>query len=337
MMDFNEFKSSIIENIMDFLPERYEGMGIALQEVTKNNGQCLTGLLIRMENSNVAPCIYLDQYYAQYQNGRDMDDILHAISDVRTSNEAIHFDADRITDFEQVRDKIICRLVNAETNGEYLSDKPHMQMDDLVVVYAVRLGSYEGGQMSVAITNNIMENYGITIKELHEIALHNLSESAIEFKSMRETMIDLMFPDGLPENDPMERLLPKEDNMRSMYVLTNAERLNGAAAVLDRNTMDRIAEKFGGDYIVIPSSIHEVIILPITADVSLSEIEQVIQDVNSEYVSPEERLSNHAYRYDSKSHKLVMMSGVELRTMGQEQVEMAISRILKGECDGESN
>lgn len=314
MMDFEEFKHSVMENIRNFLPEMYGGAGIALQEVTKNNDQRFTGLLIQTENSNVAPCIYLDQYYAQYQEGRDMDDILQAITDVRTANEAMdHFDADRIMDFEQARDKIICRLVNAETNGEYLSDKPHMQMDDLAVVYAVSLGILEGGRMSAAITDNIMESYGITAEELHEAALQNLSESAIEFKSMRDVMIEMMFPEGLSENDPRAAMLPPEESMPNIYVLTNADKVDGAAAVLDEKTMEGIAEKLGGDYVVIPSSIHEVLILPADTGMDRREIERMIQEVNDGAVAPEERLSDHAYQYDSLAHKLVRMDRMEER------------------------
>ena len=314
MMNFEEFKNQVADIIKDYLPAEYADASVRLQEVTKNNDQRLTGLAVFTEESGIAPNIYLDQYFAQYEEGRDMESILQEIADVRESMEiAGEFDAGFITDFDRVRDKIFCRLVNAETNEEYLSNKPHMQMEDLAVVYAVHMQAPPFGRGSVSITDNLMEGYGITAEELHEIALHNLSESSIEFKSMRDVLIEMMFPEGLSENDPRAAMLPPEEGMPSMYVLSNAEKLNGAAAVLDGKTMEDIAEKLGGDYVVIPSSIHEVIILPITEGLDRQDIEQIIQNVNAGQVAPEERLSGHAYQYDSLTHELVRMDKMEER------------------------
>lgn len=312
MMDFEEFKYSVMENIRHFLPERYADAAITLQEVTKNNDQKLTGLLIRTENGEVTPIIYLDQYYEQYQAGQSMDDIFNTIAAVRTADEIVeHFDRGSIADFEHIKDKIICKLVNAEMNEEYLSDKPHKQIEDLAVMYAIDLGSNYGGHMTAPVTESMMKRYGLGIHELHEIALHNLSESSIEFKSMKDIIIEMMFPDGIPENYMMASLPFSDMDAIPMYVLTNAEGMNGAAAVLDKRTMESIAVQFGGDFVVIPSSIHEVIVLPFTEDLSQREIEQIIRDVNAEHVAPDERLSDHAYKYDSKLHKLVRMNYAE--------------------------
>ena len=313
MMDFEEFKNNVMENIKDFLPERYEDASVSLQEVTKNNDMQLTGLMVKTEDSNIAPNIYLEGFFEQYQDGRDMEDILQSIADVRVQHEmAQGFDVSKLTDFDQVKDKIICKLVNEEMNANYLSDKPHTQMEDLAVIYAIDLGGGEGGRMSAPITQALMENYGITTEELHDIALQNLADSKIEFKSMRDMLVEMMFPDGVPENDPMAAMmLPPEDGMPPIYVLSNADKLNGAAAVLDSKTMEDISEKLGGDFVVIPSSIHEVIVIPMNEDIDRGQIEGMIQEVNAGQVAPEERLSDHAYQYDSKEHELVRMDKME--------------------------
>ena len=314
MMDFEEFRNNVMENIKDYLPERYENASVSLQEVIKNNDMQLTGLMVKTEDSNIAPNIYLEGYFEQYQDGRDMEDILQNIADVRIEHEmAQGFDVSKLTDFEQVKDKIICKLVNEEMNANYLSDKPHTQMEDLAVIYAIDLGGGEGGRMSAPITQALMENYGITTEELHDIALHNLSESKIEFKSMRDMLVEMMFPEGLSENDPRAFMLPPEEENPSMFVLSNEDKLNGAAAILDSKTMEDISEKLGGDFIVIPSSIHEVIVLSVTDEMDRQTIESMIQEVNAGQVAPEERLSDHAYQYDSKEHELVRMDKMEER------------------------
>lgn len=311
MMNFDEFKANIADNIKKYLPEQYRDAEVVIQEVTKSNDIVLSGLMIKTEDSNIAPNIYLENFYEQYTGGKDMAEIMQAISDIRVNNEiAKGFDTSRITDLSKVEDHIICRLVNQEMNAEFLSNRPYTVFEDLAVVYAVDLGSHEGGRMTAPITNQMMEQYGITTEELHSIALHNLSESQIDFKTMRETLMEMM---GVSADDPqMEFMLPPDDEM-GMYILTNAEKLDGAATILDAKTMQDISEKLGGDFIVLPSSRHEVIVLPMRDDMDRRTLESMVRDVNAGQVAPEDRLSDHVYQYDSENHELVRMDTLEER------------------------
>ena len=314
MMDFEEFTQQVAKEVKRFLPEKYDDASVTLQDVTKNNDQQLTGLMIKTEDTNIAPNNYLEGYFEQYQDGKDFEDIVRDIADVRVRHELNQdFDVSKITDFDQVKDHIICKLVNAEMNAEYLADKPHTQVEDLAVMYAVDLGGGEGGKMTAPITNALMEQYGVTTQELHDIAIHNLAESQIEFKTMRDVLIDMMFPDGISENDPRAFMIPPEEENPSMYVLSNAEKLNGAAALLDAKTMEDISEKLGGDFIVLPSSIHECIVLPVNEDMDRHTLEAMVQDVNAGQVAPEERLSDHVNMYDSQEKELVLADKMEER------------------------
>ena len=236
------------------------------------------------------------------------------IADVRVKHEMSQdFDVSKLTDFDQVKDHIICKLVNAEMNKDYLADKPFTPVEDLAVIYAIDLGGNESGHMTAPITNKLLESYGITEQELHDIAIHNLAESQIEFKTMRDVLVDMMFPEGIQEGDPRAFMLPPEEENPSMYVLSNADKLNGAAAILDSKTMEDISEKLGGDFIVLPSSIHEVIVLPVNEDMDRQTLEAMVQDVNAGQVAPEERLSDHVYMYDSQAKELVLADKMEER------------------------
>ena len=322
MMDFEEFKASVAEQIKDYLPEQYADASVTIQDVTKNNDQQLSGLMIRTEDNNIAPNIYLEQFYEQYTDGRDMENILQNIADIRVSHEMEQgFDISKITDFDQVKDHIICKLVNAEMNQDYLVDKPFTPVEDLAVIYAIDLGGNESGHMTAPITNNLLQQYGITEQELHDIAIHNLAESQIEFKTMRDVLVDMMFPEGIQEGDPRAFMLPPEEEKPSMYVLSNSDKLNGAAAILDSKTMEDISEKLGGDFIVLPSSIHEVIVLPVNEDMDRQTLEAMVQDVNAGQVAPEERLSDHVYMYDSQAKELVRADKMEERRQERETAQ----------------
>ena len=322
MMDFEEFTQQVAKEVKRFLPEKYDNAEITLQEVTKNNDQQLTGLMIKTEDTNIAPNIYLEGYFEQYQDGKDIEDIVRDIADVRVKHEMSQdFDVSKLTDFDQVKDHIICKLVNAEMNKDYLADKPFTPVEDLAVIYAIDLGGNESGHMTAPITNKLLESYGITEQELHDIAIHNLAESQIEFKTMRDVLVDMMFPEGIQEGDPRAFMLPPEEENPSMYVLSNADKLNGAAAILDSKTMEDISEKLGGDFIVLPSSIHEVIVLPVNEDMDRQTLEAMVQDVNAGQVAPEERLSDHVYMYDSQAKELVRADKMEERRQERETAQ----------------
>ena len=297
MMNFEEFKKSVAENIKDYLPEEYQNAQVTIQEVTKSNDIVLSGLMIRTEDNNIAPNIYLENFYQEYEEGKDFSEIMQTISDVRVHNEMSKgFDVSRLTDLDKVRDNIICRLVNKEMNEDFLENKPYTSFEDLAVVYAVNLGNLQGGRMTAPITNQMMEQYGITKEELHDIALHNLANSQLEFKSMRDTLMEMM---DITEDDPKAFMLPPDEGPQ-MYILTNSDKVDG------------------GDFVVLPSSRHEVIVLPPSEEMDRRVLENMVQDVNAGQVAPEDRLSDHVYQYDSENHELVRMDKLEERRAERE-------------------
>ena len=126
-MNYEDFKNEVAGRIRDFLPEKYADADISIHTVVKNNDQKLDGLKILLEDSNIAPNIYLEQFFAEHEKGVPMDDILAEIADIRVNDEPSHqFDVNGLTDYDSVKDKITCRLVNAEQNKEFLADKPHI-------------------------------------------------------------------------------------------------------------------------------------------------------------------------------------------------------------------
>ena len=325
-MNYEEFKQEVTDRIKDFLPEKYADADVSIQTVVKNNDQKLDGLMVKLEDSNIAPNIYLNQFFEQHEDGRPMDDILQAIADVRTQHEVSHdFDVSKLTDFDSVKDRITCRLVNAEQNAEYLTDKPHTMVDDLAVTYHIAIGKEESGTMSAPITSRLMEGYGVDVEQLHKIALENMDTlTPATFKSMTETMVDMMLPDmmrsGMSEEEAREAVAamipPTPDEM--MYVLSNSDKLNGAAVLLNDKVMDSITEKLGQDYYILPSSVHEVLIVPKTEQADLKTLENMVREVNATQVAPEERLSDPVYAYDAKAHELFRADKAEERGAARE-------------------
>lgn len=311
-MNFDEFKQAIVDNIKDYLPAKFEESDVEVRQVLKNNDTVLDGLTIQDPDTNVAPTIYLNQFFEEYQNGRDLNDIIGDIADVYIANTVDkQMDVSIVTDFEKAKGNILPRLVNAEENQELLAQRPHMIMDDLAVTYHLEMGKSDNGNMSVAITNTILDMYGISQEELHDLAVANLEEKMpATFQGMSEVVKEMMLPQimsdlGLSKEaalDYIEQMIP--DGNEQMYVLSNDSRLNGAATVLNEKAMEDIAEKVGGDFFILPSSIHELLVVPKQDGMDYSSLEAMVQEVNATQVAPEEKLSDHVYEYDAKEKEL---------------------------------
>lgn len=309
-MTFDEFKQEIADNIKEYLPDKYADSMVQINAVQKNN-ETLDALSVTSPDSNVSPTIYLNSFYEDYQNGRDMEDIIDSIADLRVEYEVNQdFDVSSITDFEKVSDKIAARLYGMEGNEELLSVRPHTTMDDLAVTYCIMLGDNENGSMSVPITNQIMETWGVTQEDLQRLAKENCDTlTPSKFVSMNAVMTDMMIPQimddyGISREEASQMIndmIPADDKM---FVLTNEQKLNGAAALLDEKMMEQITEKVGNDFYILPSSVHEVLIVPKEAGMDFKDLEAMVQEVNATQVAPQDKLSDHVYQYDNETREV---------------------------------
>ena len=290
---FDEFLTVVTNRVWEYLPECFSDARFELSTVAKNNGFVLTGLVIRSNTSNTSPVIYLDQYYEAYMDGRDIDDILREIAQVRLETEVKDsFGAENIMDFDFVKDKIVPRLSSIEWNTGLLEVRPHTQIADLAVTYYVMLAQDETVVASIPVTFKLMETWEVEVDTLHELALQNLTRLfPTTFMSM-SSMLRGLLP-SIEDDDSSDGLIPQDD---MMFILTSEQKLNGAANILDKAMMDRILDKFGSDFYLLPSSIHEWILVSDTG-LNPTFLTSMVREVNAGEVSVEERLSSHVYRY----------------------------------------
>ena len=316
-MTYEEFKKEVAEKIKDFLPEEYKNAEVKIQDVVKNNDTHLSGLTIQKEGENISPTLYLEGYFEQLEEGNNsLNGILSRIAD--TYDQAMNNDISKeaqsivnsITDYEVTKDKIVPRVVNREANEERLKEMPHTEMgDDLAVTYHVDLGRDGDGSMSVAITNQMMESYDVSVEDLHERACANMgSITPTQVKSMQETLLEIMVP-GYAEMSEEEKNQASYEmgfdrtEEAGMYVISNTEKSFGAAALLDSEALDKFEEEIGPFYIL-PSSVHECILVPKSNEMELSALESMVQEVNATQVAPNEILSDHVYAYDSETKEI---------------------------------
>ncbi len=300
-MKFDEFKDAVVGKIREYLPETFANADVRLQVVTKNNDLQLTGLTIKAVNSNIAPTIYLEQFFDAYEKGEDINVILQKIADMRISNEfQENFDVDEITDFNRCKGNIVPRLIGKNWNKELLQSRPHKEVADLAVTYCIMLGEDKNGTMSVPVSNELMSSWNISVNELHDIAIANMEKITPPlFSSISDVIGNILLDNAEISREEKEQALSEvsfKDDV--MFVLTNTQKVHGAAQILNRNVMGRIISQIETkEFYILPSSIHEVLIIPSTPDMDVSMLESMVREVNQTQVSPEERLSDNVYVY----------------------------------------
>lgn len=250
-----------------------------------------------------------------------------------------------LLDFEQVKDSIVFRVVGAKKNQDRLENMPHRIENDMAVIYQIMLQKAGDGVATTQISNDMMQRMGVDEKMLHEAAFENTPRKFPEsFKSMHEVMKDILSKDfmgvnldDLDADDDMKEFLEAmlEDGMSaseaghpSMYVLSNDRGLNGAAALFYPEVQEKIAEQMGSDYFVLPSSVHEVLIIPDRGDMDYRELRDMVNDINRTQVAPDEVLTGEVYSYDKESRQLMLASEREERSQVVEKSDEKKSSIM---------
>ncbi len=278
------------------------GWRVAVQKIDKNNGVIYTGLCVSRDGEQVSPIVYINDYYDTYKNGNATPaDVADYVADAcRKKRHTVNMRY--LLDYGNVRSRIVYKLVNTEKNREALEDLPHKAFLDLSIVFQCTVEHKGIGSAYILIHNAHVKLWGVSVEELYRAATENTPRlRGYELKSMEKIVREIMQRqkaggqfdgDGLTENIGCG--IP-------MYVLSNVQRTEGAACILYPNFLKDFAEAIGGGFYIIPSSIHEVLILPagITDDAKECDgIREMIREVNDTQVLEEEILSYSLYYYD---------------------------------------
>ncbi len=288
---------------------------VSLEEVRKNNGVMFLGLKIRCKNRNVFPLIYLESFLESYEEGTPMGQIVDQIQFLYEKGMPDNnLKMDFFQDFEQVKDRILYRLVNAAKNEKMLEEVPHIRFLDLAVCFYYSFYEKTLGIGSIMVYNTHVAAWKTNVEELMRLAAEN-TPRLCGLKVMR---MDELFPellegtggDDSPEGIPEEGLEPQAgvDPSVSFEILSNRQGVYGASAILYPGVLQGIAERYGGDVYLLPSSVHEMILLPAEREEDADAFRRMVCQVNEEVVSPEDVLSQNVYRYDSRQGRLLIIS-----------------------------
>ncbi len=291
IMNFNVFVETIVQQLQKRMGEVYE---IRVTEVTKNNDIRLTGIIMLKRSDRISPTIYLEEPYRRFRGGAGIEAI---VDDIVMLYEAqvrdVDLDMQFFCEYECVKDRIFHKLINYEKNRKLLEDVPHFRWCDLAIVFYYLMKEKTLGNATILIHENHSKMWGQSASDLYRTAQHN----------MKRRMPDLMVP--------MEKLVGELTGIQiedmpetDLYVLTNKEKFYGASAMLYSDQMRVLADRLQSDLLILPSSVHEVLLLPDDTGKDYSFYRKMVAEVNETQVEPEEILSGSLYRYERKKAEI---------------------------------
>ena len=240
------------------MPEEYQGATVDIVHVQKNNDQDRVGMTIRKEGQTVAATVYLERYYAEFPEWVSEQTIFTTIAEgylkSQTELSQIKAMANSVKDYDSVKDSIRIQVVNKEANQESLRHCPQKEVEgtDLLAVFRVMFYNQGKECASALITDAVMEKWDTDLDSLYETALKNTVDQA---PAQINSMMSVLF--GGEESLAPEEVFRDE----GLYILTNPQKNNGAAAMLYPGLLQSIAEATQSSFYILPSSIHEVLLM----------------------------------------------------------------------------
>ncbi len=307
------------DNVKEILAKRLPDCQVKVHNVVKNNDTALTGIAIRQKGSSVSPVIYLNQFYEQYQDGlKNEEETADAIENLYHSKEKqdlSKINADSIQNFEHIKKNIGFRLVNAQRNEKRLKDMPYRTVLDLAVTYGIHVGELKDTVCSVSVTEKMRKTWCVTEEMLYKLALQNTpKQNRGIVKPLAPVLKGLC---GCGDGDGADAktfsyrdfdiTVSEGSKSLPLYIATNKSGIHGASTILFPDFMDKVGSLLG-NFFILPSSIHETLLLPADDETKPQGLLEIVYNVNRNIISEEEILSDNVYHYDVNTKKLSIVS-----------------------------
>lgn len=299
MMNIQEFTQEACTEIAKVL-----GCEVQYKEVEKLNGAKHYGLIILEPGCNVAPTLYLEPFFDMYLYTKNWKDTVgRIIRAYQADSFPKRLDMGWFKDFEKVRGRIFHKLVNFEANTELLEDIPYTRYLDFAIIYCIYYKDDEIGSGSILIHNSHLEAWGCTTQDLARLAEENTPRIfPLAISTMGNVLRECL--------GDMEDLPPDEEDIPApMYIMTNEAKTNGAITILYPNALKNLADRIHSDVVILPSSVHEVILLPLQRDHNVKELRDAVYEINRRELDREDFLSDNVYLYRRDTGSIEIADG----------------------------
>ena len=308
-MEYNEFCQKVTKEVSRMLGKTYS---VRQEKVVKNNQIEYQAIVISKNQVRIAPTIYLESYYNDYKDGKNLTDIgLDIVVHYENCKDELDVDINMLTSYEYMRERVYVRVVNTEMNRELLRSMPHIEYGNLSMTIYGQLDDGTNQHATMNVVNKHLDIWEVSEDELFQQAISNTkTNKPMVLKKMSEVLMDMLKSKldncGYEPNEDDEfddivegaKRCIEESKHTEMYVLTNKSGYAGAVNMLFDDIMSNVIEQIDDDVYILPSSIHEIILVPKGSGSSMEELANIVQSVNGSEMDPKEILSNQVYLYE---------------------------------------
>lgn len=317
MLRHKIFAEGVVKDIKDYLPFCYEDIKCEVVEKERNNGQRRVGIMFSRPGQEIDPIIYVEPFYKSVQQGEPLEDVMRKIARAAElgMKNRLPITASQISEYDRIKEYLGVKLVNTKANRRNLKNITHIEMEDLSLIPVIRFPMPEKeiyGNMKI--TEELRKDWGVSVHDIFEQAWKNEEPPVLQelgdAASFGEDIRDLFAVEQLT-ND-------------TMYVLTNRRAIDGAIQIALPGVMEKLSELLPKGFFIIPSSIHETLIMPKEMEIQGSEMTpkemgQMLRVINQGYVEKNEILSDRIYEYDKESGKIRQVPESVDREKGMER------------------
>ena len=289
-MTYDEFK----EKLLGEIGERLGKPAVKIIAVTKNNNVQKDAVTLSDCEAELNPVVYLDDLYKECMAGKEISECVDQILEL--SHGTPEFDSRQLFDsWEEAKDRIGLDLANTKWNEGLFTDIPHKEFLDLTIYCRLVFAKDETGIASTVVKDSMLVRWGISEQEMWEAASSNLKKEAYQFMNLQSLI-----------EKSAEAADIKERRNADMCILTNPVMYYGAAGILRTDLLEKFAQLKETDLYVLPSSVHEVILLPALDCWDVDELRQMVKSVNAGSVDKMDWLSDEVYYYRRESGEVVI-------------------------------
>lgn len=325
-MELQKFTQKVLKALREYYGSEVE---VKSHSIYKNNGILLQGICVLEQGMNIAPTIYLNNFLQRYEDGETFGALVREIMEIMEKNKVPkQLDVDFFMNYEQVKKKLVLRLINRKKNKELLKHVPYLKFQDLAIVCHCIMITEEIGTGSILIHKQHLESWGILEESLFQDAfknspviegyeiikisdmVKNMLEETVRVKIDEICQKDFGQKEALLESALESMAREIEEKHIPMYVLTNMNRYYGAACLVYPDMLEKIGQMLQDDFYILPSSVHEVIFIGKSGCVDSAALNEMIKEVNRTQVEEEEWLSEHAYLYERESKSFMSVTAL---------------------------
>lgn len=300
-MLYDEFVDECKDRLQDYLKSQGEQVDVMYHSVRKINFQ-EEALLVRYKGDQIAPVVYMSGRYIDYLSGREMSEIVKDIArDVQEARKH-QPDLSELT-AEWAYERLYLSVINAEKNEELLNSVPYRKIEDLACIAKFRLDA----ESSVLVNGDLCRKLRMTSEEVLAIAERNMVKNGYQCEPLDLEIKRILKEQGVSDREIEEGMMKTQSSM--MYVASTANHMEGAAVIASREAMRDFYAKLGEPFYILPSSRHEVILLPDRCGLETADLAEMVKDVNRQVVDEKDVLSDHVYHFDGR--QIERVDGIE--------------------------